>query len=66
MIHSVSKIFNYAMAVAGGAKTRRRPAPLSLSTICRVVFSDNAEEQIKFLQQKNLLPISLTCSCGTQ
>ena len=60
MVHSVSKIFNCAMAVAGGATTRRRPVPLSLSTIGRVVFSDNAEEQIRCLQQNKLYRVKKT------
>ena len=52
------------MAVTA-APTRRRPIPLTLSTIGKVAFSDDPEKQIRFFQQKNLLATSKVCSCGT-
>ena len=52
------------MAVAAATTRRPRPVPLTLASIGRVIFGGDAEEQIRFLQQKNLLASSRACSCG--
>ena len=51
------------MAVAAATTRRPRPVPLTLASIGRVIFGGDAE-QIRFLQQKNLLASSRACSCG--